>query len=125
MSTSQSQLMKTSFTFAFLLFCSTFSFAQVFVSGVNINEIDSVKVCQVTVSSFRSLASSNTVTLDYGQPEKRTLNKIMNKTTGEKIKFNSLGHVLNFMENNGWVHYNSESLVIGNESGHFLYFRRK
>lgn len=125
MSTSQSRLMKTSFTFAFLLFCSTFSFAQVFVSGVNINEIDSVKVCQVTVSSFRSLASSNTVTLDYGQPEKRTLNKITNKTTGEKIKFNSLGHVLNFMENNGWVHYNSESLVIGNESEHFLYFRRK
>ncbi|GLU52272.1 hypothetical protein [Dyadobacter frigoris] len=117
--------MKTSIAAAFFMFCSTFSFAQVFVSGVNINEMDSVKVCQVTVSSFRNLASPNTVTLDYGQPNKKALNRITNKATGEKIRFNSLGHVLNFMENNGWVHYDSQSLIAGNESDNFLYFRKK
>lgn len=117
--------MKTTIAIAFFLFCSTFSFAQVYVAGVNINEIDSVKVCLVNVSTFRSLAASNTVSVDYGQPDKRAVNRITNKSNGEKTKFNSIGHILNFMENNGWVHYNSESLVIGNESEHFLYFRRK
>lgn len=118
------RLMKASLTFAFFMFCSTFSFAQVYVAGVNINEIDSVKVCQVTVSTFRSLAAPNVISLDYGQPDKKTLNRITNKENSEKIKFNSLGHVLNFMENKGWTHYDSQSLVIGTESEHLLHFRK-
>lgn len=121
----KSQIMKISIVTVFLLFCSTWTFAQVFVSGVNINEIDSLKVCLVNVSTFRSLAAPNTISIDYGQPDKKALNRVTNKSNSEKMKFNSIGHVINFMENNGWAHYNSESLVIGNESEHFLYFRRK
>ncbi|WP_159467511.1 hypothetical protein [Dyadobacter sp. 3J3] len=117
--------MKTLIAIAFFTFCSTFSFAQVFVSGVNINEIDSVKVCQVTVSSYRSFAAPNTVSLDYGQPDRKAVNRITNKLNGEKIKFNSLGHVLNFMGNNGWVHYDSQATVVGNATDQFLYFRKK
>ncbi|MBE9462947.1 hypothetical protein ACFP1I_14900 [Dyadobacter subterraneus] len=117
--------MKTSIVAAFLLFCSSCSFAQVYVAGVNINEIDSLKVCLVNISTFRSFAAPDEVSLDYGQPEKRDMNRITNKSNGQKMKFYSIGHVLNFMENNGWVHYNSESLLIGIESEHFFYFRRK
>ncbi|MCF0055618.1 hypothetical protein [Dyadobacter sp. CY356] len=117
--------MKTLIATAFFMFCATISFSQVYVAGVNINEIDSVKVCQLTYSTYRSLAAMDKISIDYGQPDKKALNRITNKTNTEKVKFNSLGHVLNYMENNGWVHYDSQSLVILNESEHMLYFRKK
>lgn len=79
--------MKTSITVAFFMFCSTIAFSQVFVAGVNINEIDSVKVCQVTYSSFRSLAALDKISIDYGQPDKKALNRITNKNNSEKVKF--------------------------------------
>jgi hypothetical protein len=107
------------------IFFPVFAFSQVFVSGVDINKIDSVKICQITVSGFKNLGGISSLSLDYGQPDKKSLNQITSAVTGKKMKFNSVVHVLNFMENNGWIHYDSQSVLFGNENDRYLYFRKR
>jgi len=109
----------------FLVLLSLPSFAQLIVSGVNVNEIDSVNTISVKVDGAEFSLTGLDVSLDYGQKNKKSTTRIMNKTTGDVIKFNSPGHVINHLENNGWQHYDSQIARDRSFNTFYYYFRRK
>jgi len=84
------------YTTLLLLFLSLSlsSFSQVFVNGININELD-IQYCELIKTG------NDYVRINYGQdnPSKRTK---ISKQDMNVIKFNSGLDALNFMVANGW-----------------------
>ena len=75
-------------------------FAQIYVDGVDINADDEIQYCQVSgVVGFRKIIS---VTIDYGQVIKSWRKMKIGDKNEKNITFNSMVHVLNFMDKNGW-----------------------
>ncbi|MCF2446440.1 hypothetical protein L0657_20950 [Dyadobacter sp. CY345] len=116
--------MKIFISFIFI-FISLPTFAQIVVSGVDINAVDSIKVCTVKIDGIEQILGDMDVSVDYGQIEKRATKRFTDKVTGKKLTFNSIAHVLNYMENNGWHHYDSQILDTRMTTIYYYYFRKK
>ncbi len=109
------------------LFYSFQAEAQVIVNGVNINEIEEVKICRVVA---RSVGFSNkvTITIDYGQDIKwaNVRGTRVTRPDGTIEVFNSLIGALNYMENNGWEYRDMNFMVSEREMNTYqYYFKRK
>ena len=90
---------------AIILIVSASLQAQVMVNDVDITKLE-VKFIEVTIS--HPTAKKTVVSVDYGQPVKlgfKTKDTILNKE-GKMMVFNSDMHVLNFLDEHGFVLYN-------------------
>jgi len=108
-----------------LFFITLPSFSQIVVSGVDINSIDSIKVCTVKLENLEQLLGDMDVSVDYGQVERKATKRFTDKSTGKRLDFNSMTHVINYMENNGWLHYDSQILDTKTETIYYFHFRKK
>lgn len=79
------------------------SHSQVIVDGVNINELEDVKVVQLVVRG-NLFSRKVLITVDYGQLIKWGSNRgsVVTDRKGDLMKFNSNIDAVNFLENNGW-----------------------
>lgn len=118
------------FSFSFLFF-SVIAAAQVVVDGVNINELEEVKICQV-VASGRMFSNKVVITIDYGQQIRwaSTKGSQVKDKDGKLKVFNSVIAVLNHMENNGWAYIDAQVVTIpggmgGNQNVYHYLFRKK
>lgn len=108
-----------------ILLISFFSFAQVFVEGVNINELEDVKYCQLINAGSYLLETNIIITIDYGQKRKRfDTQKIEDKNKKTK-KFNSIIDALNFMDKNGWEYLNSYPITDSSGTSDYIYLLKK
>ena len=111
---------------------SLFSYSQVFVGDVNINQDENIKIIEVLVAA-RLSAKSIIIFVDFGQKSNYRSGSLNNKSKDQRITdpktqeeklFVSSSALLNFMESNGWEHYNS--LFVNDSGGLFYYyFKRK
>lgn len=115
---------------AVFLMTLTFVQAQVIVDGVDINNIEDLKVCQMNVLG-KLFSNKVTITINYGQAVKfasRKGTEVRNRK-GELQVFNSTIEALNFMENNDWemidvvVYQNINSGASTNST--VFFFRKK
>lgn len=115
---------------AVFLMTLTFVQAQVIVDGVDINNIEGLKVCQMNVLG-KLFSNKVTITINYGQAVKfasRKGTEVRNRK-GELQVFNSTIEALNFMENNDWemidvvVYQNINSGASTNST--VFFFRKK
>lgn len=115
---------------AVFLMTLTFMQAQVIVDGVDINNIEDLKVCQMNVLG-KLFSNKVTITINYGQAVKfasRKGTEVRNRK-GELQVFNSTIEALNFMENNDWemidvvVYQNINSGASTNST--VFFFRKK
>lgn len=80
-------------------------FGQVLVGKVDINTLERVKICEMTVGK-RSFSQVVEVSIDYGQLAGE--GKEVRDPETKKIKqFNSVVDAMNFLESNGWSYVNS------------------
>ena len=100
--------------------------SQVIVEGKNINEMKTIKLCEV-VGVAKFLSNKVTIRIDYGQKTKFASSKGTKVTTksGNDITFNSVIDALNYMENNGWERVDSYTLTSGNTNVYHHLFRKK
>ena len=111
---------------------SLFSYSQVFVGDVNINQDENIKIIEVLVAARLSAKSIN-IFVDFGQKSNYRSGSLNNKSKDQRITdpktqeeklFVSSSALLNYMESNGWEHYNS--LFVNDSGGLFYYyFKRK
>jgi len=111
---------------------SLISYGQVFVGDVNINQDENIKIIEVLVAARLSAKSIN-IFVDFGQKSNYRSGSLNNKSKDQRITdpktqeeklFVSSSALLNFMESNGWEHYNS--LFVNDSGGLFYYyFKRK
>lgn len=99
--------------------------AQVYVNGVNINELP-ITYCQLEGVNGGIFDNGATVWIDYGQPSPyQTKNKITGADR-KSIRFNSVVDALNFMIANGWelvsLHVTSEA---DGDADEFIYLMKK
>jgi hypothetical protein len=118
--------MKTTFLLIALLSSSLFSFGQVIVGEVDINQIEDLEVIEVLVDN-RSLIKSVDVMVDYGQVQnavnawgKRLESRFVDPDTQDRMVFKSSAHLINFLEKRGWKNYS----VLTKENVFYYYFRR-
>jgi len=99
--------------------------SQIIVEGIDINNEPSVEICQV-VAYGKFLSKKVIISIDYGQEisfwQKRT---IVSDTVGEEIVFNTVIDAINFVEKNGWTHYESLAITMTSSKVYHYYFRRK
>lgn len=121
--------MKAALLTSFIFLAISPCFSQVFVKGVNINELDSVKIIEVMID-IRSTRKGVDVFVDYGQKDNSEAFDLASKSDGlrifnpgqnSKMFFKSTGAVLNYLERNGWEFIDTKV----QSSQHFYYFRRK
>ena len=111
---------------------SLFSYSQVFVGNININQDENIKIIEVLVAARLSAKSIN-IFVDFGQKSNYRSGSLNNKSKDQRITdpktqeeklFVSSSALLNYMESNGWEHYNS--LFVNDSGGLFYYyFKRK
>lgn len=97
---------------AFVLTASTAAFSQVVVDGVNINNLEQVQMIRM-IAQERFLSTKVNIFVDYGQSVaglSRSRMEVNNPQDGERIKFNSVMHAVNFLIANGWDY--QESMVL-------------
>lgn len=89
----------------FFLFVSTFSYAQVFVNKIDINNryLQYVEVWEKPISD----AGKYFAMVDYGQMNDSKGDKagdalILTNAKGKKMEFNGIVDALNYMYRNGW-----------------------
>ena len=114
------------------LLTSLFSYSQVFVGNININQDENIKIIEVLVAARLSAKSIN-IFVDFGQKSNYRSGSLNNKSKDQRITdpktqeeklFVSSSALLNYMESNGWEHYNS--LFVNDSGGLFYYyFKRK
>ena len=91
---------------------------------ININQLENVKYC-VIVASQKFLSKSSYAEIDIGLRAKikfsstDALRPIVD-TTGRKIKFNGIVHILNYLDQNGWEFLDSFFLGGKDKAIHFL-----
>ncbi|NJC24583.1 hypothetical protein [Neolewinella antarctica] len=104
---------KLFFVFAFMFLGSTAAFSQVVVDGVNINNLEQVQMVRM-IAQERFLSSRVTIFIDYGQSfsggGNRTRMEVINPQDGDRMKFNSVMHAVNFLIANGWTY--QEAMVL-------------
>jgi len=111
---------------------SLLSYSQLFVGNVNINQDENIKIIEVLVAARLSVKSIN-IFVDFGQKSNYRSGSLNNKSKDQRITdpktqeeklFVSSSALLNYMESNGWEHYNS--LFVNDSGGLFYYyFKRK
>lgn len=102
---------------------SKVSYSQVFVEDVNINDLD-IKYIQLVGYNTSMFGKKMEVMVDYGQKAKFMKADGIKDSNGEKIKFNSMIHALNFMKSNGWEFVNYTEAQVGRKV-RFLYLLKK
>lgn len=89
----------------FIFLISFPGFGQVLVGKVDINTLERVKICEMTIGR-RPFSQAVEVDIDYGQlagEEK----EVRDPETKKVRQFNSVVDAMNFMESNGWSYVNS------------------
>ena len=117
-------IMKRILLLALLSIFNLHSFSQVIVDGVNINGMKNLKVCRVI--AYEKAYGEIKIDIDFGQKIYRFdgKNTIISDSAGQKKVFKHMLHVINFMEQNGWKHYDSNTKVANRNIYHY-YFRKK
>lgn len=98
---------------------------QVIVDGININEVEDIRVCQV-LAIGKFLSEKVTILISYGQPIRYGgEGSAVTYPDGSVKTFNSVMHAINYMEKNGWEFI--DALVIGtdNQRVYHYYFRKR
>lgn len=114
--------------FVLCVFWNNTASAQVFVNGVNINELD-ITYCQMIGKNRDGGLSVTRVWIDYGQPSFATnifKQQAIVGSDGRPNKFNTVIDALNFVTRNGWelVSWQVTSDKEG-EAGEFVYLLKK
>ncbi len=95
-------------------FFTHLSFSQVFVQDVNINELD-IEYVQLVGVNTSMFGVKIKVYVDYGQEAKLMKADAIKDATGKTIKFNSMIHALNFMNENGWKYTNYTETIVSSK----------
>ena len=94
---------------------ATAAFSQVVVDGVNINNLDEVQMVRM-IAQERFLSNKVTIFIDYGQSingGSRNRMEVVDPSNGDRIKFNSVMHAVNYLIANGWTYV--EAMVLPSE----------
>lgn len=89
--------------------------AQVVVDGVNINNLQEVQMVRM-IAQERFLSNKVTIFIDYGQSingGSRNRMEVIDPNNGDRIKFNSVMHAVNYLIANGWRYV--EAMVLPSE----------
>ena len=125
--------MKSSSLLLLFLLTASFSYCQVVVGNVDINQDENVKIIEVMIVEW-TLKKHVNVFIDYGQKSNFRAERMNNNSkdqiindpvSGKEKVFISTGAVLNFMEANKWEHYHSLVRTESNNSIFYYYFRKK
>jgi hypothetical protein len=106
---------KLLFALALVFAGSTAAFSQVVVDGVNINNLEPVSMIRM-IAQERFLSNKVTIFIDYGQSVQggsRQRMQVLNPSSGDRLKFNSVMHAVNYLIENGWVY--TEAMVLPTE----------
>ncbi len=106
---------KLFFAFMLLLGATSVASAQVVVDGVNINNLEQVSMIRM-IAQERFLSNKVNIFIDYGQSIRgigRQNMEVINPNDGERIKFNSVMHAVNYLISNGWEY--QEAMVLPSE----------
>ncbi|MEL6849612.1 MAG: hypothetical protein AAFP92_13915, partial [Bacteroidota bacterium] len=88
------------------------------------NKMEGLKTVQVLVVA-RFFSPNVRVIIDYGQKLNwRGLGSYVTDSEGKKQDFTGHIMVLNFMERNGWLHYETLALSRGSQIVYHFYFRK-
>lgn len=116
---------KLIFTLIISVFLSHFVQAQIYVNGVNINDLESVTYCEIMViQRFRKVE----ISVNYGQRYSiwNAKKYTVTQANKEKIYFNSLTDALNFFAKYDWEYAESITEVFkGNTSEKTYILKRK
>ena len=97
-----------------LLFLTQLTYSQVFVEDVNINDLD-IEYVQLVGVNTSMFGVKIKVYVDYGQEAKLMKADAIKGASGNTMKFNSMIHALNFMNENGWKYTNYTETIVSNK----------
>ena len=106
---------KLVFALALILGTATAAYAQVVVDGVNINNLEEVQMVRM-IAQERFLSNKVTIFIDYGQSingGSRNRMEVIDPSNGDRIRFNSVMHAVNYLIANGWTYV--EAMVLPTE----------
>lgn len=94
------------------LFISTFSFAQIYVNGEKADRKIGHYLMIYIEANFKQDVD---IRVDYGQAKKFAKRYYLTNRKGDKLKFNSFVHAMNYFHEQGWKLFdqyeNTESLT--------------
>ena len=102
-------------TFALALGFTLTAYSQVVVDGVNINNLQEVQMIRM-IAQERFLSNKVTIFVDYGQSingGSRNRMEVIDPNNGDRIRFNSVMHAVNYLIANGWTY--KEAMVLPSE----------
>ena len=97
-----------------LLFLTQLTYSQVFVEDVNINDLD-IEYVQLVGVNTSMFGVKIKVYVDYGQEAKLMKADAIKDASGNTIKFHSMIHALNFMNENGWKYTNYTETIVSSK----------
>ncbi|WP_116124286.1 hypothetical protein [Lewinella sp. IMCC34183] len=100
---------------AFVAGFAVTGFSQVVVDGVNINNLQEVQMIRM-IAQERFLSNKVTIFVDYGQSingGSRNRMEVIDPNNGDRIRFNSVMHAVNYLIANGWTY--QEAMVLPSE----------
>ncbi|MCF6306729.1 MAG: hypothetical protein L3J09_02115 [Flavobacteriaceae bacterium] len=100
--------------FITVMFITHLSYSQVFVQDVNINDLD-IEYVQLVGVNTSMFGVKIKVFVDYGQEAKLMKADAIKNATGKTMKFNSMIHALNFMNDNGWKYTNYTETIVSSK----------
>ena len=106
---------KVLLSLAFVFGFAVTAFSQVVVDGVNINNLQEVQMVRM-IAQERFLSNKVTIFIDYGQSingGSRNRMEVIDPNNGDRIRFNSVMHAVNYLIANGWVYV--EAMVLPSE----------
>ena len=106
---------KLLFALSLVFASATTAFSQVVVDGVNINNLQEVQMVRM-IAQERFLSNKVTIFIDYGQSingGSRNRMEVIDPSTSDRIKFNSVMHAVNYLIANGWSYV--EAMVLPSE----------
>ena len=106
---------KIVFALALMLGTATAAHSQVVVDGVNINNLQEVQMVRM-IAQERFLSNKVTIFIDYGQSingGSRNRMEVIDPSSGDRIRFNSVMHAVNYLIANGWTYV--EAMVLPTE----------
>jgi len=107
-----------------MCFVVQFSYSQVFVEDVNINELD-IKYVQLVGVNTSMFGVKFKVFVDYGQKAKMMKADGIKDSKGETLKFNTMIDALNFMHSNGWKYINYTEAVFSGKIRYVYLLEKK
>ena len=106
---------KIVFALALIVGTATAAHSQVVVDGVNINNLEEVQMVRM-IAQERFLSNKVTIFIDYGQSingGSRNRMEVIDPNSGDRIRFNSVMHAVNYLIANGWTYV--EAMVLPTE----------